>query len=246
MDESRKLVRIPLLEPSPLTPYREGVEERQELHAHFKLLAEGDDVEGNVAIVCGPVAPGEFFEAAHRFYSSVPFAVLIESETSAPVEERLRASGWALDEEEIAMVLAPISDAPAAPPELAIRMVASAAGYEDFMTVVPGSRSWVPSLAAATDPRVALFVGYVDGQPVATSRLTCFPGACEILGVTTLESWRRRGYGEALTWAAVQEGRQRGCPVAVLTASEMGYPLYRRMGFQEVCAYCTYLPPTST
>lgn len=245
MEDSRALVRIPLLEPSPLTPYREWIEERWEPHDNFALLSEGDDVDGNVAIVYGPVTPQDFFEAARRFYGDAGFAVLVESETAAPVEERLRADGWRLDEEEIAMVLEPIPDAPASPPKLDIRPVTSDGGYEDFMTVVPGNREWIPSLKAATDPRVALFVGYVDDQPVATARLTCFPGVCEILGVTTLEPWRRRGYGEALTWAATQEGRQRGCPTAILTATEMGYSVYLRMGFREVCAYRTYLPPAS-
>jgi hypothetical protein len=28
-----------------------------------------------------------------------------------------------------------------------------------------------------------------------------------------------------------------------LTASEMGYPVYLRMGFVPVCRYRTYLPP---
>jgi hypothetical protein len=35
----------------------------------------------------------------------------------------------------------------------------------------------------------------------------------------------------------------RGCTAAVLKATAMGYPLYLRMGFVEVCRMRVYAPP---
>jgi GNAT superfamily N-acetyltransferase len=63
-----------------------------------------------------------------------------------------------------------------------------------------------------------------------------------IYSVATLESARRRGVGTAVTWAAVDAIREWGCTAAVLQSSEMGYPVYRAMGFAEVTRYTRYLP----
>src|SRR5690606_41786423 len=115
MEDSRALVRIPLLEPSPLTPYREWIEERWEPHDNFALLSEGDDVDGNVAIVYGPVTPQDFFEAARRFYGDAGFAVLVESQTAAPAEARLRADGSRLAEQQTPMGRHPTPLAPGSP-----------------------------------------------------------------------------------------------------------------------------------
>ncbi len=47
-----------------------------------------------------------------------------------------------------------------------------------------------------------------------------------------------------MTWAAICEGQRRGGQSIILTATGMGYPVYLRMGFQRVCAYRVYLPPS--
>jgi len=63
-----------------------------------------------------------------------------------------------------------------------------------------------------------------------------------LTGIVTMSAARRRGYGAALTWAALAAGREQGCVAATLTATEMGYPLYQRLGFQPAGVYRTYLP----
>jgi GNAT superfamily N-acetyltransferase len=148
-----------------------------------------------------------------------------------------------MDAEEPALVMTPLPAAvPPPPPGLDIRRVTDAAGLADFRVVSGTGTQWVPSLAAATDPGVGLFVGYAQEGPVATSRFTVQDGVADINGVVTVPEARRRGYGTALTWACIAEGRDRGCTAAELTASEMGYPVYLKMGFVPVCSFRTYLP----
>jgi predicted acetyltransferase len=60
--------------------------------------------------------------------------------------------------------------------------------------------------------------------------------------VATRAKFRRRGVGEALTWHAVREGVAAGCRSATLQASEMGRPIYERMGFRLVAPYKTFVP----
>ena len=158
------------------------------------------------------------------------------------LEEWLQTNGWIVCEDEPQMILRPIPRVDLPATELTIEVVENERQYEDFMRVSETGRRWVPSLQAATDPQVALLVGSYQGQTIATSRLSCLGEIGNIHGVVTDPKFRRRGFGTAMTWAAIAEARKRGCTSIVLSASEMGYPVYRRMGFQTVCRFRIYVP----
>jgi predicted acetyltransferase len=68
-----------------------------------------------------------------------------------------------------------------------------------------------------------------------------------VYNVATPQRFRARGYGEALTWAAIDEGATRDCRVAILQSSDAGYPIYKRMGFVEIGRYLQLEgPPVET
>jgi len=75
---------------------------------------------------------------------------------------------------------------------------------------------------------------------VAVSSVFVDGGVAGVYNVATLESHRRRGIGEAMTWRSVSRGRETGCVVATLQASELGKPVYERMGFRVVAPYKTF------
>jgi GNAT superfamily N-acetyltransferase len=243
MTDLRAIVHAPLLAPSPLQRYR-SEPGRHAVHEDLILSAmggPGPDLNG--AIVLGPIPPERVFALADAFFDTSGYAVTVEVESAEPMDAALQARGWHLDEEEPALVLSPIPDFPPPVPGLLIRLVTAEPEFADFMAVSRTGYRWIPSLAAATDPGVALFVGYERGEAVAASRLTCQSGVGDINGVVTLESHRRRGFGTAMTWAAIAEGARRGCSAMTLTATEMGYPVYVKMGFVPVCTFRTYVPP---
>jgi len=93
------------------------------------------------------------------------------------------------------------------------------------------------------DPDIRLFGGYLDGEPVACSFAIRSGDVVGVYAVGTAETARRRGIGTAMTWAAVDAGRQWGCVAATLQASAMGEPVYRAMGFETVAGYVTYAEP---
>lgn len=243
VSDLRAIVHAPLLAPSPLQRYR-SEPGRHAVYDDLVLTAYGGPgPDTNIAIVLGPVPPERVFTLADAFFDATGYAVVVEVESAQLTEAVLQARGWRRDEEEPALVLAPIPDGPPPPDDLALRLVTTEAEYADFMAISRTGYRWIPSLRAATDPGVALFVGYVRGEAVAASRITCQGGVGDINGVVTLDTYRRRGYGTALTWAAIAEGARRGCTAMTLTATEMGYPVYRKMGFVPVCTYRTYVPP---
>jgi GNAT superfamily N-acetyltransferase len=148
------------------------------------------------------------------------------------------------------MQLSPIPEPPKTPAGLEIRRVGEAEGLADFQkTAFEGFG--LPSAAAPlflTEhllplPGVTLFVGYARGEPVCTSGLVVTAGVAGIYWVATLERFRGRGYGEAVTWQAVAAGREMGCDVASLQASELGRPVYERMGFVNDRDYARFDSP---
>ena len=93
------------------------------------------------------------------------------------------------------------------------------------------------------NPKRQRFIGYVNWVPVATSALVLYAGVAGIYSVSTLPEARRRGFGAAITLAPLLAARDMGYRVATLQASPMGYPVYRRIGFKEVCHVSTYRSP---
>ena len=61
-----------------------------------------------------------------------------------------------------------------------------------------------------------------------------------VYGVGTRPEFRRRGVGTALSWAAVNAGREWGCDTVVLQATAAGLPVHERMGFRNVVRYVTF------
>jgi GNAT superfamily N-acetyltransferase len=126
---------------------------------------------------------------------------------------------------------------PSPPPELQVVEVDSPARLRDFERTLMAGFPF-PGATGATifDPRqlgevLRLFVGYVRESPVSVAGAAVGHGVVEVDWVATLPTGRGRGYGRALTAAAV--GVAPDLP-AVLLASDLGQPVYRRLGFIDL------------
>ena len=103
--------------------------------------------------------------------------------------------------------------------------------------VDPGVTVFGETLARVANepqPRLRLFGGWLDDELVASSGLFTGSGVAGLYAVATDEAHRGRGFGRALTAAAMAAGRDAGLDTAVLLASELGEPVYRRLGFRAV------------
>lgn len=179
--------------------------------------------------------------------------------TPASLRAHLEAAGYALEDDEAGMAAdlgALVEDLPV-PGGLRIRDLERPDGdldpdlLEAYLEVNRRTLGWPAGKVArrrslhrddARRPRPwRQFVADLDGRSVATSRVLISQGVAMVHGVATVPEARRRGIGSAVTVAALQFARERGCRIGALQASSMGQGPYRRIGFRTIAAYGRYV-----
>ena len=218
------------------------------------LTSTGTTIEWlNIAFLKQP-ASDPLWAVQHTidFYmrAGVPFILRIREGVDAAAEEAAEALGLGYTDSVPGMVMEPIAAAPAQADGLEIQTVSSAEAFADFARVAADcfqldpvmTRDILsPSLLEQKDAH--FYLGYVDGAPVATSSLLVTARTAGVHYVATLDSHRKRGIGDAMTRHAVNEGADAGAEIAALQSSDMGKPVYERMGFRVACDYKTFYNP---
>lgn len=149
------------------------------------------------------------------------------------------------------MALHPVAEAAVpATDGVEIRAVADAAGVEDHIVAAAAGfempEEWLRAVMSerlAREPAATVYVGYDEGVPVTTGLGVRTGRTIGIYNIATVPGARRRGHGAAMTMRIVADGAAAGCDVAILQASDMGYPIYERLGFGTVVEYHGYVEP---
>lgn len=196
------------------------------------------------------------FAAIRRFFVARerPFSIWTRAHADAETEAALRARGFADFTQMPGMALRGDPGTRRAPDGLEIRPVTDDRGRRDYQHITAEAYATYGAprryaadafaeLESVCAPHIQGFVGYVSGQPAAAAALYLTHGVAGIGWVGTVPEQRGRGYGEAVTWAAIREGFRRGASFANLQASIMGRPIYARMGFETITEYRVLVGP---
>lgn len=89
-------------------------------------------------------------------------------------------------------------------------------------------------IAAGEDSPIATYLARLDGEPVATAFGRSSGGVVGVYAVGTVAAARRRGIGAAVTSRVMGDARADGARLAVLSASDLGRSVYRRLGFEDI------------
>lgn len=81
----------------------------------------------------------------------------------------------------------------------------------------------------------------IDGSPVACSTTFRLGTVAGLYNVGTLPSARGKGIGTISSLAPLKVAERSGCVTAVLHATEMGLPVYQRLGFEKLSTLRAYL-----
>ncbi len=91
-------------------------------------------------------------------------------------------------------------------------------------------------------PGMSALVGLSADGPCAVGLGAFHRGHVGVFNIATPPAHRRLGHGRAVTARLVADGAAAGAHTAYLQASEMGYPVYERLGFTTVETWPSYFP----
>jgi GNAT superfamily N-acetyltransferase len=129
------------------------------------------------------------------------------------------------------------------PDDFLIKEIADESGLYDFKKVfvetyeIPewAGQAWVDATLRIGIGKTPwrIFVGYLSNEPVATNLLFSGAGVAGVYAIATVPAARGKGIGAAITLQPLLEARDReGYQYAVLFSTEMGVPVYKRIGFR--------------
>lgn len=173
----------------------------------------------------------------HLATAGVPFAVHVR----ADLNEVVRSAPQLGLHDEGRLPCFAMERGPIPPPLPGLVIVrADRSNWDSFLDVNAAGFEMPREIAASIlpthvldDPRLRVYLGIADGRPVATSASVRTGDTIGIYSVTTVPHARGRGYGRAMTWHTLGDADP-GWELAVLQASDMGRPIYERMGFRLV------------
>jgi GNAT superfamily N-acetyltransferase len=80
-----------------------------------------------------------------------------------------------------------------------------------------------------------LYQARIGGEPASVLGTYDNGKDCEVYFLATLTEYRGKGLARRLLHRALMEARDRGLEVSSLQATKMGYPVYKRLGYEPIC-----------
>jgi ribosomal protein S18 acetylase RimI-like enzyme len=177
-----------------------------------------------------------------------PFTVVVREGRSPAVEDAARERGFEATDRIPGMAVARegLRD-PGLHEHVEVIRVETADGLAQALAVgaagfgiSPDLVASVYSLEVAALDGLRYYLARSDGRDVATAAGFTTEDAVAIFNVATAPDVRGRGYGSAVTAAAIRDGFEAGAEFAALQSSALGESVYRGLGFLEIETYLPY------
>ena len=221
-------------------------------HVVITAVGRGPDEFNTAWVLNAPTEPTATLGWVHDqlVERPPPFMVQVPEQLSEGVGGALEDLGLELSHRAPGMARAATTDVPPPPGGLRIAKVRDADALEAHVAATaigfgapdPSAMQGLMPPSLLDDDRVEFFNGYVADAdvPSATAVSVVTGGVAGIYAVTVHGAARRRGFGTAMTWTALAAGARAGVDVAILQASDMGRPVYERMGFTQMRVHHRY------
>lgn len=201
--------------------------------------------EFNVGVVVGEVPDAaKALLGAKAWYArrGLNMRLDLRSDEDAELIAEAALEGLRHQWSEPAMLLHPLPEAPKLPEGLVVTEVrdeATLQAYAGADLEEYGDTAFQLAMARTATGMAGctLVLGTMDGVAVARSMGVVTGDMVGVHNVYVPPSQRGRGYGAALTSAAIERGRGQGAVAACLEASQLGYRVYERLGFRTLREY---------
>lgn len=204
-----------------------------------------------VVIPAGPL-PNERLRSFMAAAGSLPLVVLVHPEIAPDVTDTACAHGLQQVGTLPLMTCASINAGPAAA-VCTMSRVADAASLGEAMWVMarafglaeePLKRAFTPQTLLA--PGLEIYLARQEEEPVGAVMATQFGAAVGLWAMATVPDHQRQGVGRALLQHVMAAYWERGASFFYLGATEAGYPLYQRLGFQTTVEAVVWVAGHST
>lgn len=203
----------------------------------------------NQAVAAGEPGQPSHLEMIERWYSArgSPFRLMLRDDLDRPLIESAKAAGYTTDYTEPALFMDLNRPVAGRREAISIREVENQADLELYGPI--GWRSdglehiGLGIASTARDLGFAMLLGEVEGEAVASSMAVVTDDLVGIYNVAVEIPFRRRGFGTAMVWAAIEAGRRRGATAAWIGSTPMGHGVYERMGFRQKYQYVALMGP---
>ncbi|MBS2534900.1 GNAT family N-acetyltransferase [Catenulispora sp. NF23] len=228
----------------------------------------GEDAGMLMVASARPYLRSLFYSSARRYDRTVPAAKSMEAVRSFGAEHSQPLNLWAsvdgdadliaaaeaigmtrgIELDDMGTTTAPAIPAPGPEVELAeVRDPEEADAFAEVHRALrieakqdPDTVLHFGSPAVLLDPHVHAFVAYLEREPAAAALALRHEDSAGLFWVATKTSARKRGLGALVSAAAVDGAFQAGAKSATLTATPLGAPVYRRLGFERFSGRARY------
>jgi len=216
---------------------------------HCQAMRSGSSVNFCNRVMADSAVAAEEIDTVVAFFGKTPFRWFVDEQDTEQIakleQQGLRYTGY---HPAMQCDITQLEDKPYHP-DMVIKEVTSQEEFNLWLAVAArGMEIAVQEkqlfmahiLRYGTSGSVHLYLAFYQGIPAATSMVIQRGAMASLHSVTTLPEYRGKGIGYAISHKPLVAMKNLGATTAILLASDMGKPVYEKIGFTVYAVYKKY------